>query len=234
MKLGVSHLFFLLRHFGTSGMATGRVLMPPAILRYIFSLYYNGQTAFNQIINLLSSVTLPAILYLSLFFFTEFRILWKYFIVTFCLLMSPQIYVRCIVKVAQLCPTLCDPMDHTVLGILQARILEWVAIPSSKGSSQPRDQTQVSRIAGRFFTTRECTHEVCTRKVNKALELFCSCLLVYPWCQGLTCTWCFVLRSYRCVQSDTAVSGCQDCNSRPSPRATGSLLQDTNLYLILC
>ena len=44
------------------------------------------------------------------------------------------------------------------MGILQARILEWVAIPSSRGSSQPRDQTQVSRIAGGFFTnwaTRE-------------------------------------------------------------------------------
>ena len=39
-----------------------------------------------------------------------------------------------------------------VHGILQARILEWVAIPFSQGSSQPRDQTQVSRIAGRFFT----------------------------------------------------------------------------------
>ena len=38
------------------------------------------------------------------------------------------------------------------MGILQARILEWVAMPSSKGSSQPRDQTQVSHIAGRFFT----------------------------------------------------------------------------------
>ena len=39
-----------------------------------------------------------------------------------------------------------------VHGILQARILEWVAIPFSRGSSQPRDQTQVFRIAGRFFT----------------------------------------------------------------------------------
>ena len=44
-------------------------------------------------------------------------------------------------------------MDHTVQGILQARILEWVAIPISGVSSQPRDQTQVSRIAGRFFTS---------------------------------------------------------------------------------
>ena len=56
-----------------------------------------------------------------------------------------------IVKVVQLCPTLCDPMDYTVHGILQARILEWVAFPFSRGSSQPRDRTQVSCIAGRFL-----------------------------------------------------------------------------------
>ena len=57
------------------------------------------------------------------------------------------------VKVVQFCPTLCDPTDYTVLGILQARILEWVAVPFSRGSSQPRDRTQVSHIAGRFFTS---------------------------------------------------------------------------------
>ena len=57
------------------------------------------------------------------------------------------------VKVAQLCPPLCDSMDYTVHGILQARILEWVAISFSRGSSQPRDRTQVSHIAGRFFTS---------------------------------------------------------------------------------
>ena len=56
-------------------------------------------------------------------------------------------------KVTQSCPTLCDPMDYTVHGILQARILEWLAFPFSRGSSQPRDQTQVSCIAGRFFTS---------------------------------------------------------------------------------
>ena len=49
--------------------------------------------------------------------------------------------------------TLFDPMDYTVHGIFQARILEWVAFPYSRGSSQSRDQTQVSRIAGRFFTS---------------------------------------------------------------------------------
>ena len=57
------------------------------------------------------------------------------------------------VKVAQVRLTLCDPMDYTVHGILQARILEWVAVPFSRGSSQPRDGTQVSRIAGGFFTS---------------------------------------------------------------------------------
>ena len=57
------------------------------------------------------------------------------------------------VKVAQLCPTLCDPMDYTVHGILQARMLDWVAFPSSRGSSQPRDGTQVSHIASGFFTS---------------------------------------------------------------------------------
>ena len=55
-------------------------------------------------------------------------------------------------KVAQWCLTPCDCMDYTVHGILQARILEWVAVPFSRGYPQPRDQTQVSYIAGRFFT----------------------------------------------------------------------------------
>ena len=57
------------------------------------------------------------------------------------------------VKVAQSRQTLCDPMDYT--GILQAGILEWVAIPFSRASSQPRDGTQVSLIAGGFFTSWE-------------------------------------------------------------------------------
>ena len=64
-------------------------------------------------------------------------------------------FVLCLV--AQLCPTLCNPVDcslpdSSVHEILQARILEWITMPSSRGSSQPRDQTQVSHIAGRFFT----------------------------------------------------------------------------------
>ena len=57
------------------------------------------------------------------------------------------------VKVTQSCSSLCDPMDYTVPGILQARILKWVAFPFSSGSSQSRDQTQVFCIADRFFTS---------------------------------------------------------------------------------
>ena len=56
-------------------------------------------------------------------------------------------------KVAQSCLTVCDTMDSTVHGILQARILEWVAFPFSRGSSQPRDWTQVSCTGGGFFTS---------------------------------------------------------------------------------
>ena len=61
--------------------------------------------------------------------------------------------------VTQLCPTLFDPLDcsplrSSVHGILQARILEWVAVPSSRGSPQHRDRTGVSCIAGGFLTIR--------------------------------------------------------------------------------
>ena len=94
---------------------------------------------------------------------------WFYFVVFF--LTSD---IRCLVHwfsnvfskwvlVAQSCPTLCNPMDcsppgSSVHGILQTRILEWVAISFSRGSSQPRDRTQMFCVAGRFFTiwaTRE-------------------------------------------------------------------------------
>ena len=91
-------------------------------------------------------------------------------------------------KVTQSCPTLCDLMDYTVRGILQAKILEWVDFPFSRGSSPPRDQTQVSRIAGGFFiswATREalwylkscpkCLH----RNPRKAMTLSC-CSTPHP------------------------------------------------------
>ena len=82
----------------------------------------------------------------------------------FCIFLCCKIYPCClfilyivVAKSLQLCPTLQNPMDCNLPGssvheILQAKILEWVAIPFSRGSSQPRDGNWVSFIAGRFFT----------------------------------------------------------------------------------
>ena len=84
------------------------------------------------------------------------------------------------IEVAQMCPTLCDPVDcslpgSSIHGILQARVLEWVAISFSRGSSRARDQTQVSRIAGRHFNlwaTREAPLN--SRKQANLLSVFFS------------------------------------------------------------
>ena len=67
------------------------------------------------------------------------------------------IYIYMKMKVAQSCPTFCDPMDCNLPGfsarlIIQAWILEWVAIPFSRGSFLPKDRTRISCISGRFFT----------------------------------------------------------------------------------
>ena len=92
--------------------------------------------------------------------------------------------------VTQLCPTLCDPMDcgppgSSVQEILQARILEWVAIPFSRGSSQPRDRTQVSLTAGRFFTvwaTRETqSHLDAVPKVAAFIEIESRLVVAGGW-----------------------------------------------------
>ena len=76
-------------------------------------------------------------------------------------------------EVTQLCLTLCDPMDCSppgslVHGIFQAWILEWVAIPFSRGSSRPRDRTQVSRIVSRRLTvwaTREAPDHISSTSI---------------------------------------------------------------------
>ena len=78
-------------------------------------------------------------------------------------------------EVAQSCPTLCDPVDCNLLGfsvhgILQARILEWIAISFSRGSSRPRDRTRVSRIEGRCFNLWA------TREARGAQQMLLECL----------------------------------------------------------
>ena len=98
------------------------------------------------------------------------------------------------VKVTQSCQTLCDPMDNTVHGILQARKLEWVAYPFSRGSARSRNQTGVSCIAGRFFTSwaiREaCSMYGTSFKVPTTLSCILSITLLWKlswlgqWKQG--------------------------------------------------
>ena len=86
---------------------------------------------------------------------SEFYLLTRYVVYSILPSNSNSVYESLLVM--QSCPALCDPMDcsltgFSVHGILQARILQWVAISFSRGSSQPRDRIWVSCIAGRFFT----------------------------------------------------------------------------------
>ena len=82
-------------------------------------------------------------------------------------------------------PTLCDPMDcsppgFSVHGILQARILDWVAMPFSRRSSQPRDWTQVSLIVGRFFTFLY-SYLICGMVVSIKWDSICKVLSLHRW-----------------------------------------------------
>ena len=77
-------------------------------------------------------------------------------------------------KASQSCPTLCDPVDcsqpgSSIHGIFQVRILEWVAIPCSRGSSWPRDRTQVSGIAGKLFTICASREDVKVSQTDRQL-----------------------------------------------------------------
>ena len=91
--------------------------------------------------------------------------------------------VRSEVKVAQSCLALCNSMNcslpgFSVHGILQTRILQWVAIPFSRGFSQPRDRTQVSHIVGRFFTVW-ATGEVISQNRIKLIFLYDNLLVCF-------------------------------------------------------
>ena len=85
------------------------------------------------------------------------------------------------VKVIQSCPTLCDPVAYTVHGILQARILEWVAIPFSGGSSQPRNQTHVSYIGRQIlYCLSHQRSPFLVRKHHESLYMISLSALVPP------------------------------------------------------
>ena len=101
-----------------------------------------------------------------------------------------------VVLVTQLCPILCDPTDCTlpgssVYGILQARILEWIAIPFSRGSFPPRDWTQVSCITGRLFTIWATGKKGEYRNFFRRGMLRCQKWGFYPG--GLSCVPSFIL-----------------------------------------
>ena len=86
------------------------------------------------------------------------------------ILTFPELDIESESEVAQSCPTLCDPTDcslpgFSIHGIFQARVLEWIAISFSRGSSWLRDRTQVSRIVNRRFTIWATTrHYSCINK----------------------------------------------------------------------
>ena len=110
------------------------------------------------------------------------QVRWKFRnIMWFPLVSNMCVYVAVLCFITQSCPTLCDPIDcsspeASVHGILQARTLEWVAIPFSRESSQPRGQTQISCIAGGFFTiwaTREAHIYVTYIYIYKVWTHFC-------------------------------------------------------------
>ena len=89
-------------------------------------------------------------------------------------------------EVAQSCLTLCNPMGcslpgSSVHGIFQTRMLEWIAIFFARGSSRPRNRTQVSRIAGRCFTIW-ATREVTILRTMLILECLFFLILEEPGC----------------------------------------------------
>ena len=99
-------------------------------------------------------------------------------------------------EITQSCPALWDPKDFSVHGILQARILEWVAISFSRGSTRPRDRTRVSRIGGRRFNlraTREALHLKCwviwTEKGNRQSLYSFTAGFDWHFCVTLLCPW---------------------------------------------
>ena len=110
-------------------------------------------------------------------------------------------------EVAQSCPTLCDPMDYSISGssvhgIFQARVLEWIAIAFSRGSSWPRNRTRVSRIAGRRFTLWAAVYTshnneqylCCNFKHQKGppASSFIQHVSQLFLVQSLSCVWLFV------------------------------------------
>ena len=126
-----------------------------------------------------------------------------------------QIEIKVKVKVAQPCPTLCGPVDYRVQGILQARILEWVAVLFSRGPSQPGDQTQVSHIAGEFFArwvTGEAQIEITTA------DIWCIFFEIIPLLAALTIVpWASrIHQAFLCQESSVECISPRCCSNKLS------------------
>ena len=122
---------------------------------------------------------------------------------------------------SQSCPSLCHLMDcslpgSSVHGILQARILEWIVMPFSRGSSQPRDRTQVSHITGGFFTVWA------TREEQEYWSGFSSV-------QSLSCVWFFVTPWTAAHQASLSIT---NSGSLPKFMSIESVMPSN--HLILC
>ena len=143
-------------------------------------------------------------------------------------------------KVTQLCPSLCNPMGYTVHGILQARIQEWVTFPFSMGSSQPRNQNQVSCIVGGFFTTWA------TGKSLNSINLF---LLHNLWTMNKDLRCSLFISDIKLTQFSSVTQSCPtlwdpvnrsrpglsvQTNSRTSLRLTSIASVMPSSHLILC
>ena len=105
------------------------------------------------------SIPVEIYIYIYIFFFSYIhqKISIRMFTTKFFVIAPSRTQPKCStvqwVKVTKSCPALCNPVNYIVYGIVQARILEWVAIPFCRGSSQLRDRTQVSCLAGGFFNS---------------------------------------------------------------------------------
>ena len=148
-------------------ISKGKIIIIEKLKRYrghLFYIYYDLGTLGGGEINEALSLSFM-VLY------------WKDSRVNAQLKLSQLLYVLCNIimsEFAQSCPTLCDPVncnqsDSSIYGILQTRILEWVAISFSRGSSWPRDWTWVSRLAGRCFNFWATRNIIIDSLENKCL-----------------------------------------------------------------
>ena len=111
-------------------------------------------------------------------------------------MVCPLLHLILEVKIAQSCLTLCDLMDYIVPGILQARIMEWVAFPFCRGSFQPRDQTQGSPSLQADSLSAEPQGKPRNTGVGN-LSLLQGIFLTQAWNQGLLhCRWILYQLSY--------------------------------------